>query len=74
MAWYYGTYSCGHEGRTNIIGPTKNRQWIADRRFMDLCPDCYKVYLEQEREKANALALEKAKEMESPELRWNIKT
>ena len=68
MAWYYGTYSCGHEGRTNIIGPTKNRQWIADRRFMDLCPDCYKAYLEQEREKANALALEKAKEMELPEL------
>ncbi len=21
MAWYYGTYSCGHKGRVNIIGP-----------------------------------------------------
>jgi len=24
MAWYYGTYSCGHEGRVNIIGQNKN--------------------------------------------------
>ena len=41
MAWYYGTYSCGHEGRVNIIGPTKDRQWKADRHFGHMCPECY---------------------------------
>lgn len=68
MAWYYGTYACGHEGRTNIVGPTKNRQWIADRRFEGLCPECYEAKLQADREAANAEAAEKAKEMELPEL------
>lgn len=27
MAWYEGTFSCGHEGRVNIIGPNKDCQW-----------------------------------------------
>jgi hypothetical protein len=42
MAWYYGTYSCGHEGRTNIVGPIKNRKWISDKHFDNECPDCCK--------------------------------
>lgn len=68
MAWYYGTYACGHEGRENIIGPTKNRQWIADRKFEGLCYECYQAKLEEEREVANKAAEEKAKEMGLPEL------
>ena len=68
MAWYYGTYSCGHDGRVNIIGPTKNRQWIADRKFEGLCPECYEIDLREKREKTNAEALEKSKEMELPKL------
>lgn len=68
MAWYYGTYACGHEGRTNVVGPTKNRQWIADRRFEGLCPECYEAKLQADREAANADAAKKAKEMELPEL------
>ena len=68
MAWYYGTYSCGHDGRTNIVGPVKNRQWIADRHFSGLCPDCYKNKIEEDRRKASEEATEKAKEMELPEL------
>ncbi len=68
MAWYYGTYSCGHEGRENIVGPTKNRQWIADRKFEGLCYECYQAKLEADREAANREAKEKAKEMELPEL------
>ncbi len=68
MAWYYGTYSCGHEGRTNIIGPTKNRQWIADNHFSKLCPECWEKQKQADREKANKEAAEKAKEMELPEL------
>lgn len=68
MSWYYGTYSCGHEGRTNIIGPTKNRQWKADREFEKLCPECWEKQKQEEREKTNAAAAEKAKEMELPDL------
>lgn len=68
MAWYYGTFSCGHEGRTNIIGPSKNRQYIADRRFSGLCEECYSKWLEEEKERKNKESLEAAKEMELPEL------
>lgn len=68
MAWYYGTYVCGHEGRVNIIGPVKHRQWKADRSFEEMCPDCYEKYLEEKRNKANKESAEKAKEMELPML------
>lgn len=73
MAWYYGTFSCEHEGRVNITGPVKNRQWIADRKFEGLCPKCYEKHLEEERIKANEAAAEKAKEMELPELQGTEK-
>lgn len=68
MAWYYGTYSCGHEGRVNIIGPQKFRQYKIDREFEKVCPNCWEEQLKKEHEKANAEALEKAKEMELPQL------
>jgi len=64
MAWYCGTYTCGHEGRTNVIGPTKNRQWKIDRHFDDICPDCKEVKRMEENEKSAKLAIE----MELPEL------
>lgn len=68
MAWYYGTYSCGHEGRTNIIGPTRNRQWIADRHFDKMCTECYQAHLEEQREAERLEASQKATEMELPDL------
>lgn len=68
MAYYDGTYKCGHKGRTDVVGPTKNRQWIVDRHFENPCPECYKIQKEEEKVKANAAAAEKAKEMELPEL------
>lgn len=68
MAWYYGTFSCGHEGRVNLIGPTKTREWRAERRFEGLCPECFEKERELEREKENKKAAEESKEMELPEL------
>ena len=68
MAWYYGVFSCGHEGKTNITGPTKNRKWIAEKRFEGVCEECYKKQLEEERNKANEEAKAKAEEMELVEL------
>ncbi|AVF28866.1 hypothetical protein [Paenibacillus larvae] len=68
MSWYYGTFSCGHQGRVNICGPTKNRQWIADRRFSGLCEECFAKDLKEKRQKESEKAAELAKEMELPEL------
>jgi len=68
MAWYYGTYKCGHEGRTNIVGPTKNRDWISEKRFSGLCPECYEKERLEKIEKENAQAAEKASSYELPEL------
>lgn len=68
MAWYYGTYSCRHEGRVNIIGPGKDREWKKERIFSGLCPECYKKKLEEERQEENIKSAEKSAEMELPEL------
>lgn len=68
MAWHYGTFSCGHEGRVNIIGPTKDRQWKADKKFSGMCEECYKKYLEQKRAEENKDALEATLDMDLPEL------
>lgn len=68
MAKYDVTYACGHEGRENIIGPMKNRQWIADRKAAGLCSDCYLENLQRKREEENRKSTELAKEQELPEL------
>lgn len=68
MAWYYGTFSCGHEGRVNIIGPGKDREWKAENAFSKLCEECWEKKRQEEREEEKKKALEKAKEMELPEL------
>lgn len=68
MAWYYGTYSCGHEGRVNIVGPQKDRPWKIEHEFKKLCPDCYQKKLAKERAEKAEMAEKEAKEMELPEL------
>lgn len=73
MAWYYGTYRCGHDGCANIIGPGKERAWKKERAFSNLCPECYKKELEKERERVNEEAAEKSIEMELPELKGTEK-
>ena len=30
---YSGTFSCGHEGKVNIIGKAKDREWKIERKF-----------------------------------------
>jgi len=69
MAWYYGTFSCGHEGRVNIIGPHKDREWKKEREFSKMCPDC----LQKQREEEARRAMELAKEMELPPLQGTEK-
>lgn len=47
MSWFYGKYACGHTGRENITGPEKNRQYIANKKFSGLCPDCWRKQYEE---------------------------
>ncbi len=68
MSWYYGTYSCGHDGRINIVGPQKDRQAKADYYFSGLCPECLEKERKAAQEKANEYALEKSSKMEWPAL------
>ncbi|BFH18248.1 hypothetical protein J6TS7_20660 [Paenibacillus dendritiformis] len=64
MAWYYGTYSCGHDGRVNVIGKVKDRAWRTEKEFEKVCPDCW---VKQQEQRA-VEAAEAAAELELPEL------
>jgi hypothetical protein len=51
MAKYDVTYSCGHKGTVQLVGPTIQREyklkWFSES---GLCEDCYKAAKEKERE------------------------
>jgi lipopolysaccharide export LptBFGC system permease protein LptF len=64
MAWHDGTYSCGHQGRTQIYGKVSDRQYHADRHFDGICPDC----LEESRKAAAKEALQNAEACGLPTL------
>lgn len=59
--WYDGVYACGHEGRVNVVGPGKDRDWKVKKHFERICPECY--------QKQRAEEAQKIKE-ESNELGW----
>jgi len=73
MAWYYGTYICGHEGRVQLYGKIKEREWKKELEFSKLCPECRQKQFEEERERKNAEAAAKAAEMGLPELEGSEK-
>lgn len=65
---YEGTFACGHEGEVDVTGKRDKREWLAEKKFAGLCPECYEKMIQEKREKENKEALEKAKEMELPAL------
>lgn len=69
MAQYYGTYSCGHQGWINVIGPRKNRKYIIEKKFRGLCPDCYQEVRKKDQERAKKIA----RENEYPDLEGSEK-
>ena len=73
MAWYYGTFSCGCEGRVNIIGPMKDREWKKEKAFNKMCYECYEKALKEKMERANEKAKEISKEWELPNLEGSEK-
>ena len=62
--WYEGTYSCGHEGRVQLYGKAKEKDWKYTRIFSGICPECQK----KEWDKKNQKSVEIAKEFEFPAL------
>lgn len=68
MAWYYGKFSCGHEGRVNIIGPHKDRPRKIELAFSKLCPECYQEEMKKEREIRMKEAIRKTEEYDLPQL------
>lgn len=68
MAWYYGTFACGHDDRINIVGPVKDRERKAKWKFDGLCPECYKKAKEEKYKREAEEASEKAAEMGLPGL------
>lgn len=73
MAWYYGTFLCGCEGRVNIIGPTKDREWKREKAFNRMCYECYEKALKEKIKIANEKAKEISKEWELPALEGSEK-
>lgn len=68
MAWYYGEFSCGHEGRVNIVGPTKDREWKKENEFSKMCSECKEADRLRTIDIYNERAAQQAIEMELPEL------
>ena len=51
MAWEYGKYQCGHEGRTQVYGKVSLRANKAEKHFENnLCSDCWKEKIKAESE------------------------
>lgn len=69
MAWFYGTYACGHNGRVNIVGKMSERQKKADRYFSRICEECR---IKEQKEEAKKSA-EKSAKYEFPELQGSEK-
>lgn len=68
MAWYYGVFACGHEGRVGVIGPLKNRPWKIEQALGKKCPDCYEKERKEKMEQACIEAKIKSEEYELPVL------
>lgn len=56
MAWHQITYACGHTGRKQIGGPTKDRDRKAEWYGREICPACAAA----ERAEHNKAAAEQA--------------
>jgi hypothetical protein len=68
MAWYYETFACGCDGRVNVIGKEKDRQWKIDNKFSQLCLECWTKKRQEEIKAENEKSAQEAKELGLPEL------
>jgi hypothetical protein len=56
MAKYNVTHSCGHEQTLQLFGKNDQRDWAIERAERGLCPDCWKLQKDKEREEAGIQA------------------
>lgn len=74
VAKYDITYSCGHKDTVTLFGPTAERdrkiEWMESK---GLCPECYKVHISEQREKASKEAAAQAKDLGLPLLTGSVK-
>lgn len=68
MAKYNVTYTCGHEGIVNIIGPGREREWKLKCEESKLCPDCWQKQREEEKAKLYSEAISAKKELQLSDL------
>lgn len=73
MAKYDGTFACGHKGIVEVFGPVKDREWKINYAFSKPCDECREKQLLEKREREALEAMERAKEMELPELQGTEK-
>lgn len=76
MAWYNGTFKCGHEGTVEISSRIKSseREKYAEYKFAAMvCPDCYKKQMEAERAQKQAAENEELSEIIFPDLEGSEK-
>lgn len=66
-------YACGHDGVINIVGPKRNREYVAKSESRKLCPECYSAKLAADRAAASAAAAEQAKATGLPALTGSAK-
>lgn len=57
MAWMTTTYNCNHEGRVQIVGPGKDREWKARAAGNRLCPDCQAAHVASSADRSVAAGL-----------------
>lgn len=58
MAKYEVTYTCGHSDTIQLYGKGRDREWKLRNEESKLCPECYKKYLTEERNRQNTEAAE----------------
>ncbi len=49
---YNGTYTCGHDGVCDVVGPGKDREWKIRKHFSGPCPECAAQIARERAEKA----------------------
>lgn len=73
MAKYSVTYSCAHTETVRLIGPHRDREWRLSKMEGQLCPECYRARLAEERAARSAEAAEANAAAELPELTGSAK-
>lgn len=54
MSWCYGTHSCGHDGKVQLVGKASYKEWRAKQYFSEPCMACKEKEREERAEEIAA--------------------